>query len=216
MKKRQIIIFDFDGTLYSGENMFSQIPEFVNQNKRKMIPNITEAEYEKIVKENPTWANAWYGNDLAKHIYMFEEKYPEMNISIKDFIAWEASCIEPVNINKNETVDTKFLKQLCKDYTVYIVSNSLSNHIKHYMKILGISHSWFKGVYSNHFMKYDLSKKPYYKKILERENCKPSEIYVFGDSNKSDIVPAKALGMNGFEIPSSTMIPEIVTNALKK
>ena len=58
MKKRQIIIFDFDGTLYSGENMFSQIPEFVNQNKRKMIPNITEAEYEKIVKENPTWANA--------------------------------------------------------------------------------------------------------------------------------------------------------------
>ena len=141
---------------------------------------------------------------------------PEMKISIKDFLDWESSCIEPVDIDPNETVNTTFLKQLCKDHTVYIVSNSLSNHIKHYMKVLGISHSWFKGVYSNRFMKKDMTKKPYYKKIIERENCKPNEVYVFGDSNKSDIVPAKELGMNGYEIPSATMIPEIVTNALKQ
>ena len=215
MRNKKIIVFDFDGTLYSGENMFSKIPEFVNQNKRKMLPNLTNDQYDKIVKENPSWADAWYGNDLARHVYMFEEKYPEMNISIKDFLDWEASCIEPVNINQDETVDVEFLKQLCKDYTVYIVSNSLSNHIKHYMKVLNISHSWFKGVYSNHFMKHDMTKKPYYKKILARENCKPNEVYVFGDSNKSDIVPAKELGMNGFEIPSATQIPEIVTSALK-
>jgi FMN phosphatase YigB (HAD superfamily) len=83
------------------------------------------------------------------------------------------------------------------------------------MKILGISYSWFKGVYSNHFLKYDMTKKPYYKKVIDREKCKPSEIYVFGDSNKSDIVPAKKLGMNGYEIPTATQIPEIVKNALK-
>ena len=64
-------------------------------------------------------------------------------------------------------------------------------------------------------MKKDMTKKPYYLKILKKENCTPKNIYVFGDSNKSDIVPAKELGMNGFEIPSSTMIPEIVKNALK-
>ena len=216
MKKRQIIIFDFDGTLYSGNDMFSKIPEFVNQNKRKMLPNITDEQYAQIVKENPTWADAWYGNDLAKHVYMFKDKYPEMNISIKDFLDWEASCIEPVTINKNETVDPIFLKDLCKKYPVYIVSNSLSNHIKFYMKELNISYSWFKGVYSNKFMLKDMTKKPYYTKIIEREKCKPNEVYVFGDSNKSDIVPAKELGMNGFEIPSATMIPEIVTNALKQ
>ena len=83
------------------------------------------------------------------------------------------------------------------------------------MKELNISYSWFKGIYSNKFMLKDMTKKPYYTKIIEREKCKPNEVYVFGDSNKSDIVPAKELGMNGFEIPSATMIPEIVTNALK-
>ena len=180
-----------------------------------MLPNITDEQYAQIVKENPTWLDAWYGNDLAKHVHMFKSKYPQFNISIKDFISWEASCIEPVNINKNETVDVEFLKQLCKDYPVYIVSNSLSNHIKYYMKVLNINHAWFKGVYSNHFMLKDMTKKPYYKKVIERENCKPNEVYVFGDSNKSDIVPAKELGMNGFEVPSATMIPEIVKASLK-
>lgn len=211
---KKIIILDFDGTLYSGKNMFSEIPEFVNQNKRKMIPNITDSEYTQIVKENPTWADAWYGNDLARHIYGFIEKYPDFNIKIKDFLDWEASCIEPVNINKNEVVDTKFLEQLCKDFHVYIVSNSLQNHIKHYMKILNVNYNWFAGVLSNRFMKKDMTKKPYYLKVLKKENCRPENIYVFGDSNKSDIVPAKELGMNGFEIPSATMIPEIVKKAL--
>ena len=216
MKNRKILIFDFDGTLYSGENKFSQIPAFIKANKRKMLPNISDEQYSQIVKENPTWTDAWYGNDLAKHIYLFKDKYPEFNISIKDYLAWENSNIEPVIIDKNEVVDATFLKKLCSEYHVYIVSNSLTNHIKHYMKILNINYNWFAGVLSNRFCYKDMTKKLYYQRILKKEACNPKDVYVFGDSYKSDLVPAEELGMNAYQINNANDLPTIVNNALKQ
>ncbi len=215
MKDKKVLIFDFDGTLYSGEKIFELIPEFVQNSKRKMLPNLTDEQYEKVVRENPTWSDAWYGNDLAKHIYMLEEKYPEFNISIKDFLDWEASCLEPVQIDKSQVVDANFMKNLCETYTVYLVSNSLANHLKHYSKEIGINLSWFKGVMSNRFYKKDLTKRIYYKRILEKENIAPQNVYVFGDSNRSDLVPARELGINAFEVSNATKIPEIVKTAIK-
>ncbi len=215
MNKNKVLIFDFDGTLYSGKNIFSKIPEFIQANKRKMLPRLTDQQYTQIIHENPSWNDAWYGNDLARNIYILEEKYPNFNISIKDFLDWEASCLEPVEIDKNEVVDIEFLKMLCENYPVYLVSNSLPNHLKHYSSILGINLKWFKGIMSNRFYKKDLTKKIYYQRILNKENINPKNVFVFGDSNRSDLVPARELGINAFEIPSATKIVEIVTNAIK-
>ena len=88
------------------------------------------------------------------------------------------------------------------------------NHLRYYMKIMGVNFNWFKGVFSNHFMEKDITKKPYYTKIMNIENCKPHEMYIFGDSNRSDLVPARELGMNAFEIVSASLIPEIITEQI--
>ena len=51
-----------------------------------------------------------------------------------------------------EVVEAMFLKDLCKNYPVYVVSNSSPTHIKFYMDKIGIRYSWFKRVISNHFI----------------------------------------------------------------
>lgn len=211
---KKVFIFDFDGTFYTGENIYSLIPEFINKNKRNFLPHLTNEQYDQIVKENPSWCSIFSGADLAEHIYMFIKKYPSFNITIKDFRKWELNVIEPVLIDKTQIVDSKFIKQLCKEYPVYIVSNSDIIHIKHYMKDLQLESNWFKDIISNQFLAKDQTKKHYYKDILTKENCEPQNAYVFGDSIKSDLIPAQKLGINTFHITDARKIKDIVEDVI--
>ena len=34
MEDKKVFIFDFDGTLYSGDEIFAKIPNFIKKNKR--------------------------------------------------------------------------------------------------------------------------------------------------------------------------------------
>ena len=211
---KKVFIFDFDGTLYSGENIYCNIHSFINNYKRSFLQNITDEEYEKILKENPSWSDAFSGADICEHIYLFIKKYPKLNIKINEYRKWLLNVIEPVEIDKNQVVDIVFLKKLCEKFPVYIVSNSDIVHVKHYMNQIGINPAWFKSIISNQFIKRDRTKKHYYKDILTWENCTPKEAFVLGDSYNSDIVPAKKLGINTFHITDSRKIKDIVEDVI--
>ncbi len=211
---KKVFIFDFDGTLYSGENIFSQIPEFIDKFKRSFLPNISDNEYDLIIKENPSWLEIYSGQELANHIYSFIEKYPNFDISINAFRKWELNVIEPINIDKNETIDTIFLKKLCKENPVYIVSNSDIIHVKHYMKKLKVNPKWFKNIICNQFIKEDVTKQHYYKDILGYEQCEANQAFVFGDSYNSDILPAQKLGINAFLVKNVFEITKIIEEIL--
>ena len=66
------------------------------------------------------------------------------------------------------------------------------------MEKLNVKSEWFKDIYSNHFEEYDRTKKHYYQKIMEIENCLPENTYIYGDSENSDLKPARELGANLF------------------
>ena len=212
---KKVFIFDFDGTLYSGEDKYCKIHNFINQYKRSFLQNLTDKEYEKIIKENPTWLQVYSGADIVELIYSFIDKYPNYNIDINDYRKWLLNVIEPVNIDKNQIINPAFLKSLCENFPVYIVSNSDIVHIKHYMKEMNIDPKWFKSIISNQFIKSDRTKKHYYQDILNWENCDPKNAFVFGDSITSDIIPAEKLGINAFRITDSTKIASIVQDIIK-
>lgn len=215
MNSKKVFIFDFDGTLYSGDEAFAKIPNFIKRNKRKFFPNLTDYQYRKIAKENPEWKDVWVGCDIVNFIYKVKEKYPQYNISVKDFWSWQNTTPDPIIIDENEVVEATFLRDLCKQYPVYVVSNSSPLHIKFYMDKIGIRYSWFKKVISNHFISTDKTKGHYYQDILEEENCLPSQVYVFGDSIKNDLNPAKKMGMNTKHINSAVDIPKLVSKVLE-
>ena len=214
MLNKKVFIFDFDGTFYSGKNVFSKLAEHVNNGKRSILKNISDSDYNKIMSENPEWKTTINGTKIVDLLYSFKQKYPHLNISANDFWKWQQQNPDPIIIDPNETVDPTFMKNLCESYPVYIVSNSSPNHIHLHMKTLKLNPKWFKEIISNKFTIKDRTKKHYYARILEKEKCSPENAFVFGDSLSSDLEPAIALGIKAFAVTNAKLLPNLVNQAI--
>lgn len=212
--EKKVIILDFDGTLYSGEHKFDLIPDIIEKNKRVFLPHLTDEEYSMICKEIPSWNTAIFGSEITKSITEMIAKFPKLPISTKDFYIWQESCIVPIIIDREQVIDLDFLQKLCKDYPVYVVSNSAPPHIVHYMKELSINPKWFRAVISNPFHEYDTTKKPCYEDIVKKENIDSSNLFVFGDSRTSDLNPAKKISAHTGHVRDARLIPYMVKSAL--
>lgn len=211
---KKVLIFDFDGTLYSGEHKFDLVEGKVCKNRRKFLPHINDDQYAQLIKDEPQWLTRVSGAEIVDCIYQLKNKYPQYNISTDAFWQWQQEDIYEIILDEEQTVNISFMEELCKKYAVYIVSNSSPNHIVYYMKKIGLNPDWFKDIYSNHFEEYDRTKKHYYEEILNRENANPEDSYVFGDSKNSDLVPAQILGINTALVLDSRDIPSIVAKTL--
>ena len=111
---KKILIFDFDGTFYSGDTTLIELPGFIHKNKQKFLPDLTEDQYATLVKENPFWNDIYVGADIVDAIYKFIEKYPKWNISVKDFLNWQNTTLEPIKIDKNKIVDINYIIGSCR------------------------------------------------------------------------------------------------------
>lgn len=213
MKQKKVLIFDFDGVFYSGEHKFDNIPMQMQNAKRDFLPKLSDKEYAEVCDKFPNWQSVTVGADIIDAIYQI--KNSGYNVSVDDFWWWQQNNRDLLVIDFGQVIDASYIKQLCKKYAVYVVSNSSYSHLDYYMKILGVKPKWFKKVISNKFCEFDRTKKHYYMSILQKENCEPQNVFVFGDSEISDLVPARELGINACLIENSNDIEQIVQNALK-
>ncbi|MBP3619586.1 MAG: HAD family hydrolase [Clostridia bacterium] len=209
-KNKTVLIFDFDGTFYTGKDIFSLLPEFVEKNRRQFLPQLTDRQYEKICKECPEWLNTINGSETVKLLISLKEKYPRYKISIEDFWNWQNENPYPLKFDKKQLIKPKFIKKLCEKFPVYIVSNSAPTHIKHHMKTLKLNPDWFDEIISNHFEEKDRTKQHYYEDILRAENTLPQNAYVFGDSVENDLIPAEKIGINTYFIEDVREIKKII------
>jgi FMN phosphatase YigB (HAD superfamily) len=214
-ENKNIIIFDFDATFYSGKNVYCYVKDYVDKNRRKFLPNITNEQYDEICKDNPSWLEQIAGKDIVNSIYKLKNKYPDYKIDTYAFWQCQQDQIYNINLEDAQKVDANFIKNICKKYHTYIVSNSSPNHIYHYMNELNINPNWFVKIISNHFIESDPTKEHYYLKIAKQEQIDPKYMLVFGDSDISDLVPARNIGAKAYLVKNSNDINEIVTNALK-
>ena len=211
---KKVFIFDFDGTFYSGEHKFDNVKQNIDENRRKFLNSLTDEQYQIICNENPRWNNATTGNDIVRCMTKLMKKYSDWNITIEDFFEWQNDFIYDIVIDTNQIVDSEFMEKLCNEYSVYVVSNSSLKHIYYYMEKLNINTRWFKDVIGNEFKKEDPSKQHYYKEILDKENAKPHNTYVFGDSVESDLTPAIKLGINAFYVDNAKNIKKLATKVI--
>lgn len=214
MKTNPTIILDFDGTLYSGKHVFDAYPDHIHKHKREFLPQLSDKQYNQIVQENPIWKNLISASEIIEYLYIFKKKYPTFKIKIKDFYDWQNKHPDPLVLDDVLITSPKFLKSLCKNYSVYIVSNSTPNHILFYMKKFDINPKWFKKIISNRFVIRDHSKKHYYESILKKENCEPQNAYVFGDSVENDLKPAMDLGINICHVKNAKILEKKINKIL--
>ena len=122
---------------------------------------------------------------------------------------WDVRTKDTVFINP------KVIKELSKHYPIYIVSDSSQIYLEFYLKEAKIDKSWFAGIYSNTYDDETYSKIPVMKRVLTETGLKPNEIIMIGDSENSDIKPAKLLGFQTKHIKSvfeTTDILQEITN----
>ena len=141
---KKVIIFDFDGTLYSGKHKFDNIRPALLSSKRSFLPNLTDKEYQEIVEKEPSWNDLRHGSDIVDFLYYLKDKYPNLSVDTNAFCQWQQDNIYDIILDYNQVVDLDFLNNLCNEYSVYVVSNSSPNHIYFYMDKLGINSKMFK------------------------------------------------------------------------
>lgn len=208
---KKIIILDFDGVFYSSVNQFKYVPEYINNHRKNFLPHLNQTQYEMVCNQNPNFVKAISGQDVAREIYVLKKKYPQFKISTKDFWNVQQQYIYNIFLDDANLVDAKQIEKVCKKYTTYIVSNSSPNHIKFYMQKFGVNPRWFKRIYSNHFFDCEQTKKYYYNKIITKEEICPNQAIVFGDSEKTDLVPARELGMHTVLVKDASQLYDLIT-----
>lgn len=210
-----ILIFDFDGHLYSGERVFENVYEWVDSHRRDFFPNITDEQYNNILNENPNLVKVVSGRDIAAEIHKIRVNHPELNIDINDFWTCQYNNLYDINLENAHFADTDFIKTLTNLFNCYVVSNSAPTHIYYYMGKIGIDPNGFKQIFSNKFTAEDQSKQHYYLSIAEMENVSNDRLYVYGDSYTADLKPAEEIGSNVCHTTDSHKFKENVINTIK-
>lgn len=192
---KKIIILGFDKVFYTGQDVFKNVPDYINKNRRKFLANVSDDMYKKICAENPEFLSASTRQEIAEEILKLKMKYPYLSIKVSDFCNVQQNEIYDIYLKNAKIVDAGRIKNICSNYHTYIVTNSSFNHVCHYLEKFNISPEWFSGIICNRYESFDQTKKHYYQEIMLKENAKPYETIVFGDDEIADLIPARELNI---------------------
>ncbi len=154
------------------------------------------------------------GKSLAdrRYVALFEqslmtEVYPDLQLPIKQLLDSLVITSTPKLVSDLETIlleSTRFhvafpetltaLEQLSEKYRLAMITNTFQQGFKKLTDVFPI-HNYFEIVitsYEEHFVKPDTH---LFYTLFQRAGLKPEEILYVGDSVRSDMDPAKRLGM---------------------
>ena len=190
-KKTKVVVFDFDDTLYSGLD-WSPWFDYCIKGLKEITKDLPLALRNKVIHE----ANYCNFTDVS-----IAKMLKRNNIYVKLWLKYRNNNLCKLDHSTCKVTSRETIKKFEQNYTLYIVSNSTINDIKNTSKKLNFYLSPFKRIICNQFTasleKLDYSKQIYYQQIIDHENINPEELFVIGNSKKSDIIPALLIGARG-------------------
>lgn len=187
-KKIKCVILDFDNTLYSYGNWDDEhrlYEKFLEQ--ENFLPEINGGE------EKLKYMRSLYPNyHLVQTMYAFMH---DNNIDDKPFREFNDKNISNIITDEIVFIDPKVIEELAKSYKVYVISDSQISYLNYYLEYAGVKLSNFTGILSNEYNDEGYTKIPMMKKVLKETGFKPDEIVMVGDNPKTDIAPAKLVGL---------------------
>lgn len=201
LKKIKCVIVDFDETLYSyGDSSTEEYEDYLVE--KNLLPEIPD-KYEKGKYLKKIYQN--YHSIKAIFAYIHDN-----NMDDSEFRDFYNKVVWDVRTDKTVFIEPNIIKELSKYYPVYIVSDSAKKYLEFYLGEAKINKDWFAGIYSNTYDDETYSKIPVMKRIMNETGLKPSEIIMIGDSENSDIKPAKLLGFQTKHIKNVFETTEIL------
>ena len=204
MNNCKVIAFDFDGTLYSGVNgIYWQ--NFCEEWFKNYFKDLPEDEYLQLYdefckqnKQDEALIKILLRKNIDVNVWL---NYRDTHICHKDF--------------ENATVISNLvLKELARDYILYIVSNSTINNIERQAGIMNIDLSYFKKIVVNKYLDGNTNKDGMLLQVIKEEDIKPSQLLMVGDSMVYDIEPALKIGAKVFKVADSSFTAEDIRRTL--
>lgn len=190
LNKIKCVVLDFDNTMYSyGEWANEDILTERFLHEQNLLPGI-ENKVEYLSKLYPQY-----------HIIQFVFAYlHDNNIDDSAFRKFNNENIS--EIRKPETVFIKpeIIKAISEKYKLFMVSDSFKSYLLYYLDYAKINKDWFDDILQNQYDDEGYTKIPMMKSVLEQTGLKPEEIVMVGDSEKSDIMPAKIVGFQTYHV----------------
>ena len=159
MTNIKVIIFDFDGTIYCGEDF--QYAKIYHKNAIDSLLSEERKEY----LENK------YPNYLKLSTYQIVAILEKEFGMAKDYVEYERTHLYPLNIDNIRPINWDFLYELSQKIPLVIVSNSTIEHQRFYLNQFGLDFKIFSGFYKNNFTTPN-GKGDYYLEVMKKYNCK--------------------------------------------
>ena len=186
---KKVLIFDLDGTLYQlqgGSYEKSILKTKIQNNAKKFISkrlgvNMTDSSKILTRIENE------YGEKISIGLEI------EFNLNRYDYFnfVWDISTH---NIVKKNTNLKKILLTLNKKYIFVLLSDAPKIWIENVLKKLNIYDSFSKNIFSGE-SEFRKGFNNGFTNVLNKMNLKSIDCISIGDQEKTDIIPAKKLGI---------------------
>ena len=187
MQKTKVVVFDFDNTLYMGIDWTKEWAEFCEKGLRFVFRDWDDKRFEKMIKDENLV------NYTSDGIIKVIQKY---NKNVEDWITFRTINDCDLDYSNVISISEEVLKSFANNFKLYIVSNSTHKDIEDMAFRFDIDLSLFKEIIINDY-KHGAGKKYFYEEIIKKEKIKPSELFVIGDSENNDVIPALELGARG-------------------
>ena len=79
----KVIIFDFDGTFYSGKHKYDNVKDNVDADRRKFFPKLSDKQYDKLMQDEPKFLEMESTRDIVNYM-KYINQIPEKALLLKN------------------------------------------------------------------------------------------------------------------------------------
>lgn len=204
LKNIKAIVFDFDETLYSGGD-WSRFKDYLLQMlvDAKICKDISQAKH-KVFEEKRQ------SQDIVLKVWEVIEEKQNAGEIFRNYFENKPYDIKTWT---GKIVDNKLLKELSRNYKLFVLSDNSKSYLQMHMKKMGIETSVFEKIYGNQFFDEDPTKTYFMNEIANSFGFQKKEVLMIGDSEVFDIQAAERTGIRHCLV-HSVLDTERIINAL--
>ena len=208
LKKVKCVILDFDGTLYSNGDWSNEPKLFGEYLMNKNYLSEYGSADERMAKLGEMYPNYHIIQQMFAYLH-------DNGIDDGDFRKFNNENICEIRSKDIVFLKPEIIDNLAKNYQLYMISDSAIPYLEFYLDHAEIDKSKFKKIMTNEYRDAGYTKIPMMKKVLAETGFKPDELIMIGDSEKSDIVPAKLLGLQTCHVKHVSETEKILNKLIR-
>lgn len=188
----ELIVMDFDGTIYSNTLYMNKYYNFA-VTVLKDYYGYTIDEAQKILLDNKIYPNATSANGSVTQLML------KMGMGLEEWNLYREKCFRiKMHLSDSKIVNKEVLYEIAKTFPIFLLTNNTLNVVRELLENMNISEKIFEKIITADDDNYRGDKLEGIKMISKISGIKLQNILSVGDKFCVDIEPFIKIGGNGF------------------